>query len=56
MGGGDRSREARARPVVRPVARSATGGVGVAPPPGGPQVSIVYDLVPAVVRDVCDPG
>ena len=56
MGGRDGSREARARPVVRPVARSATGGVSVAPPPGGPQVSIVDDLVPAVVRDVCDPG
>ena len=45
----DRGREARARAVVRPVARDAAGDVTVAPPLGGPEVSVVDYLVTGIV-------
>ena len=47
----DRGREARARAVVRPVARDAAGDVAVAPPLGRPEVAAIDDLLAAVVLE-----
>lgn len=49
------ARKARARPIVRPIARRASRCAPKRPPLGCPEVPVVDDTVTAVVRDVRDP-
>ena len=49
------ARKARARPIVRPIARRASRCAPERPPLSRPEVPVVDDAVTAVVRDVRDP-